>query len=140
MIKQTLKSDIIVRTIKLFDIGYSSAAYFIFAIITVLVLNRLSGPYITEDEEKKSTMRIMIDIVFRVWLIGVLAYIVRNIYHAMPWPLEGVHGYQHLRLKEVSESTIFVAFVVVLDVHLQEQVSALKKRLGIKTVGELELF
>lgn len=130
--------DLIRRSIKIFDIGYSAAAYFIFALIVVLLLNKITGPYDQKVEDEKSTVRIVIDIIFRMWLIGVAAYIVRNTFHAIPFPLDGIHGYHHLYLKEVRESTVFVAFVIVFDVYLQSQVATLKKRLGISTKGHME--
>ena len=137
---QTPFQDFIVRAIKIIDIGYAAAAYFIFAIVTVMIMNKVTGPYNAEHEEKKPLGRLLADIILRVWMIGILAYIVRNIFHIIPWPFEGVYGYQHLKNKEVAESTVFVAFVVVLDVHLQNQVTNLKKRLGIHTSAHLEMI
>lgn len=130
--------DIVRRSIKVVDIGYSAAAYFTFALLVVIILNKLSGPYDQKVEDEKSTIRLIIDIIFRMWLIGVLAYIARNLFHAIPFPFNGMYGYKHLHLKEVQESTIFVAFVVIFDVHLQSQVITLKKRLGININGSID--
>lgn len=128
---QPLAQDAAVRAIKLADIGWATASYFGLALLTVFCLSRVMGAYDAAKEARKSTVRIVLEIVLHVWVIGALAYVARNLFQLVPWPLEGVFGYQHLRVKEVSNSAIFVALVVAFDSHLISQVSELKRRMGI---------
>jgi hypothetical protein len=123
--------EVVVRMIKILDIGYSTAVYFFAAIVIVVLLNKYLPKYDKKKEAKKSTTRLVVDIVVRVWLIGVFSYFVRNVFHAIPWIFEGVHGYKHLNVKEVSNSAMFTAFAITFDPHIQSQIAFLKKRLNI---------
>jgi hypothetical protein len=128
-----LNEEIVVRSIKLLDIGYAAMVYFLCAILSVKILNNMSGNFDREQEENKTTWQIMFDIILRIWVIGIFAYIVRNIFHAIPWPFEGIYGYKHMWVKEVINSAVYVAFVVVFDSYLQSQVYLLKRRLGVQS-------
>ena len=48
----------------------------------------------------------------------------------VPFPLEGVYGFEHLKVKEVLQSSLFVSFMVIFDSHLQSRVGILKKRIS----------
>lgn len=126
-----LTKEIVIRSIKLLDIGYAAAVYFVGAIICVKLLNWRVMPRDLEDDKRKSTVRLSLEIVLKVWLIGVLAYIVRNLFGLIPWPFQGVYGYDHFKVKEVTNSAVFVAFMVVFDASLQNKVKVLKDRLHI---------
>ena len=41
-----------------------------------------------------------------------LIYIIRNIVHLIPFPLEGFYGYQHFRVKELHSGGVALAFGV----------------------------
>lgn len=122
------KADVIRRTIKIIDIGWATTAYFALALIAIRALNFISGPVVKEREEAKSSARLLLDIALRVWLIGVLSYLARNIFQLLPWPLEGVYGFKHLKVKEVLDSAVFTAFIVVFDDRLTTMVEVLRKR------------
>jgi hypothetical protein len=128
---KNLEKEIVIRTIKIIDIGYASVVYIISAIILVSILNKLSGKYDKTVEEKKSTIRLFGDVILRTWIIAIFAYIVRNLFQMIPWPFEGVYGYKHLLVKEVIHSSLFVSFMVIFDHNLQGHVSILKDRLNI---------
>lgn len=125
---KTLKEEVIIRLIKLFDIGYAGAFYFIVAMLVIQIFNYLGGEFHLEDEEQKPTGKLFFEVIVKIWLIAILAYIVRNLFELVPFPLEGVYGYQHLRVKEVTNSAIFFAFVVLFDARLQARVGILKER------------
>ena len=129
--KQSLYQDATIRSIKLVDIGWATAAYFGLALLTVFVMTKVLGQPDAEGERRKSTVRLVVEIVLHIWLIGALAYIARNVFQLMPWPFEGVYGYQHLKVKEVSNSAIFVALCVAFDSRLLTQVTELKRRMGL---------
>jgi hypothetical protein len=129
--KQLLSEDLAVRAIKLLDIGYCAAVYFMLALLAVYAFNAVTGPYDPQQESRKSTARLVWEVVAKIWAIGVLAYLARNLLAAIPWPLEGVLGYQHLRVPEVANTTVFVAFVAVFDSQLQAKTKAIKARLGL---------
>lgn len=50
---------------------------------------------------------------------------------AIPFPLEGIYGYKHLKTSEVTNSAVFAAFAVTFDTRLQAKVKTLKEKMGI---------
>lgn len=127
--KDDLTKEIVIRSIKLFDMGYATVIYILSAIVIISILNKYNGKYNKKEEEKKTTSRLFWDVILRTWIIAVLAYFVRNIFQMIPFPLEGVYGFEHLKVKEVLQSSLFVSFMVIFDSHLQERVKILKDRL-----------
>jgi hypothetical protein len=125
-----LQKDLTRRVIKILDMGYSSGFYLLSAILCVTIINKITPKYDEKEEEKKRTTKLLFDILLNIWIIAIFAYIVRNIFHIIPWPLEGVYGYQHMRVKEVANSAVFVSFMVIFDKHLQSRIGILKKRWG----------
>ena len=57
-----LQKDITRRAIKIIDIGYSSGFYLLSAILCVTIINKVIGKYNNEKEEKKSTGRLILDV------------------------------------------------------------------------------
>jgi hypothetical protein len=130
MARQTVFEDVVVRGVKVLDIAYSTAAYFIMALVSIIAINRIWKSK-GEQETKKSEARLIFEIIFRAFLIGTLAYVARNIFPLIPWPLEGVYGYKHLKTGEVTGSALFAAFAVTFDTQLQAKVSTLKDKLNL---------
>lgn len=123
--------EIVVRSIKMLDIGWAATVYFAAAIFFVKLLNWRVVPRDFDEDKKKSTAQLCAEVILKVWFIGVLAYITRNLFELVPWPFQGVYGYEHLKVKEVTNSAVFVAFMVVFDASLQNKVKILKERLHI---------
>jgi hypothetical protein len=120
--------ELVIRSIKLLDIGYAGAVYILTAILLVSIINKIEGEYNEIEEQKQSTGKIIFEIVLRMWLIGVLAYIVRNVFQMIPFPFEGIYGYKHMKVGEVRSSEIFVAFMVVFDRQLHSRIEIVKNR------------
>ena len=127
----SIKHELVVRSIKMLDIGWAMIAYFLLAIISVKTLQEVTGPYDREASEKEETWKVLGRVCLRMWLYGVLAYVSRNLFQLLPWPFEGVEGYKHMRVKEVLNSAAFISCVLSYDGHLQSEVMLLKKRLGM---------
>ena len=125
-----LYKELIIRSIKLFDIGYATIIYILTAIFIISILNKYAGKYNEKEEEKKSTIRLFGDVILRTWIIAILAYIVRNLFQMVPFPFDGIYGYEHLKVKEVLQSSLFVSFMIIFDNHLQNRVKILKERLS----------
>lgn len=128
---QTVFEDLVVRGVKLLDIGVSTLAYFVMALVCIVALNKFRTTKGSVDEEKKSVSHLMFEIITRAWLIGVAAYLARNLWTAIPFPLEGVCGYKHLKTGEVTGSAVFVAFAVTYDTQLQDKVKTLKAKMNL---------
>ena len=127
----SIKHELVFRSIKVLDIGWAMMVYFLLAIISVKTLQEVTGPYNQEESEKDQTWKVLGRVCLRMWVYGVLAYAARNLFQLVPWPLEGVEGYKHLRVKEVLNSAVFISCVLSYDGYLQSEVMLLKKRLGM---------
>jgi sugar phosphate permease len=116
MKNQTLSNDILMRLIKIFDIGYIAVLYILFAIILSLLVDRTIGKFDEEEESKKSFLHISIEMLLTVWFYGVIIYIVRNIVALIPYPLDGYHGFNHMKVKELGSASLFTfTFILFCD-------------------------
>ena len=50
-----IKHELVVRSIKMLDIGWAMIAYFLMAILSVKTLQEVTGPYGQEGSEKEET-------------------------------------------------------------------------------------
>lgn len=116
-----IAKEILIRGIKIIDIGYITFIYFIAAFIIASGLNRLYGPFDQEKENTKSRFRIILELVGMVWLNGILIYIVRNLVPYVPFPLDSYYGFEHGKVKELGTAAIFIYFLVFFQKHLQEK-------------------
>lgn len=124
-----LEKEIIRRGIKILNIGWASLSFLLLAIVTVYGIEYVFN-YIKDDKvEKLSTWRLILEITLHVWFIGIITYLVRNLYPLLPWPLDGIYGYQHTKVHEVTSATLFASFLVFFNPKIQEQQLELRKRL-----------
>lgn len=128
---QTVFEDLVVRVCKLADIGVSGCFYFAMALATVVALNSVWAVKGEKEELNKSQGRLMFEIVAKVWLLSIFGYVFRNVWTAIPFPLEGLYGYKHLKTGEVTSSAVFAAFAVTFDTQLQAKVKTLKDKMKL---------
>ena len=124
-----IQSELLMRSIKLIDIGYVTIIYFLLAIMSEPLVNMILGTYDPIAEQAKSNIQIVFEVILRVWILSILGYIVRNIVPLIPFPLDGFHGFQHSRVKEVISGAVFASYIVTFDTTLQSKVSLLRSRL-----------
>jgi hypothetical protein len=124
-----VEKELTIRSIKILDIGYATVFYIIASLITISLVNKyIYGKLNKEKEESKSNKKLVFDIIVKVWLISILAYIIRNVFSSIPFPLQGVQGYDHLRVKEVVNNSILLSFMILFDDNLQYKITILKTR------------
>ena len=127
-VHKTMKDEVIIRGIKIIDIGYITAIYFILAMITAMILDTLFGRYNTRKADKEPFWRVLIEAICYFWLVGVLAYIARNVAELIPFPLDGVHGFKHKMVKELSVGAIFTTVLMFYSNNLQDRLRYLYSR------------
>jgi hypothetical protein len=112
MNKEILKKELKIRSIKMIDLGFISLIYFIIGIIGAKLFdqgyNLFLGKFEEEKEKKKSQIKLFIEICVHFSFIGIFIYIARNIAGLIPFPLDGVAGFEHRRMKELSGGTHLV--------------------------------
>jgi len=119
---QKLKKEVIIRSIKMLDIGIITTIYFIIGYIISWGVNKL---YYDFNEDKiHNSILVFLEICTQIFVIGILIYIIRNIIQFIPFPFEGFYGYQHFRVKELSNGGVALGFGVF---YAQENI---KKKLS----------
>ena len=126
--KFDLTSEIVLRSIKILDIGWTTCAYFIMGLGMSVIIGKFIPKPTTAESDKKSTIRLFGEIILHSWLLGVIIYAARNIFPLLPWPLEGVWGFQHLKVKEVQSGAVFATTLIMFNSTLAQQVTYLKDR------------
>lgn len=99
--------DLTRRAIKLIDIGYISVLYIFIAVLSAKLTDRVFGKVDPMLEITKSKWRLAAEVVLAVWLFGILFYVIRNVVPLIPFPLDGVAGFSHARMKELTSSQVF---------------------------------
>lgn len=118
--------QLIFRTIKLLDIGYIAAIYFVVAMGVLWIFDKLFGKYDKKKDESKSKFRIGAEIFGMIWLVGIVVYAVRNIIgDYIPSPFEGIGGFEHKRVKELTNAGVFTFIFMYYFKYLKEKMEAL---------------
>jgi hypothetical protein len=125
------KKEIVIRSIKIFDIGYITAIYLILGVILAKFFDKKLFKFNQKNEDKKSTSQIVFELIIYSWIIGVVLYVVRNVIPLIPFPLDGIYGFDHMKVKEVTGANAFlVTFVYFLEDY-QTKLKSLYNRLKI---------
>ncbi len=123
-----MTQELVIRGIKIFDIGYITCIYFVMGLVCAIALDKFFGKYDVDSAEKKPFWRILLEAIAYVWLLGVLAYFARNIAECIPFALEGFYGYQHNLVKELASGSIFMTILMFYSTNLQDRLRYLYSR------------
>ena len=127
---QTFQHDLAMRSFKLIDIGFITCIYFFLGFACAMAYDRVLGTFDEEAHRRKSALRISIELILHIWSIGVLTYFARNLVPMIPFPLDGVMGFQHLSVKEVTLATVFVLVLISFQDNLRAKMKHLMNRLS----------
>lgn len=105
--QSNISIEILIRSIKILDIGFITIIYFISAILISKFLNYLFGPYDPEKDKDKSKYLIGLELCGIIWLMGISIYLIRNIVEKIPSPFDTMYGFQHNKVKELSSAGIY---------------------------------
>ena len=120
--------DIIIRFIKIMDIGYITAIYFILALVVALSIDKILGPFDDEKNDKKSTLRIIFELILQMWMFGIFIYLSRNLVEIIPSPFNGVYGFKHDKVKELHQPFVFSIILIWNSHYFINKVAYLYKR------------
>lgn len=85
-----------------------------------------------KDEEERSIFIIVIEIILNFALIGISFFLVRKIVkNYIPFPFEGVFGFQKDRLKEIQGGIIIASIYMSFQTKLVAKLNYLKQKLQI---------
>lgn len=107
----SIVNEFAMRGLKCIDISLLGCYYLILGIITAVLLDKLLEKHETEIK-KKSTLQLILTVFLNTSLIMIAAYFMRKIVERVPFPLDGVWGYDHSRVKEIKGGVI-IAFSIM---------------------------
>jgi hypothetical protein len=105
-----LKTEAIIRSIKMLDIGILTVLYFTLGYIFSWLINKIY--YNFDPNTSPNKFLVFLEVCAQVFIIGILVYILRNLINLIPFPLEGIYGYQHSRVRELYSGGIAISFGV----------------------------
>jgi hypothetical protein len=126
--KQTFANDVLMRSIKILDIGYIFCFYYTLAVILAIITNKHLAPFDPKKYDKLSTRKITIEILLLMWMYGVLCYISRNLIKLIPFPLDGYEGYQHKKIRELNNTWVFSTIYLACATNLRDRITYVFKR------------
>lgn len=121
----SLPQEIVQGSFKLLDIGYTAVMYFTLGLILAQMMDHFYGNINAAVEKAKSPSRKLTEVLGMIWLNGIVIYFMSNIASLVPFPLTGVYGYDHSKIREFSNSTVFVWSFLYYQKHFQTKVKSL---------------
>jgi len=123
------KKEIIIRGIKIIDIGFITAIYLVLGIVLARGCDHYLGEFDEKTENKKPRWISIIELILYFWFLGVVIYFVRNIVYLIPFPMNGIYGFEHKKVKELSGDTTFAVAFVYFQTYYQKKLQNLLERL-----------
>ena len=121
--------EVVIRSIKILDIGFITAIYLTLGIVLSKLCDRVLGELDEEKENQKPRWQVFIELFFYTWFIGIVVYVVRNVVQMIPFPFHGVYGYDHFRVKELINAAIFFFTFIHFQEYYQKKIKLLYVRL-----------
>jgi len=117
--------ELMLRSIKIIDIAYVTIIYVTITILFSVYLDKLIGKFNKEDNDKKSTIRIILEIYCNFAIIAIFGYIIRNIVEMFPFPLDGAYGFEHKKIKELGGGLIAGFAIFFYQTNLRNKIDYL---------------
>jgi len=121
---QHLLNNIELRLIKILDIGYISILYFFLGYYIAKFLDNTYNKYlgIIDNKKKYNKLLLIYEIIFQTFVTGIIIYFVRNIIYLIPFPLNKYHGFDHLKVKEVTSVGLLSTFVIMFQTNMTNRI------------------
>lgn len=122
---------------KVADIGLVTFYYLSITITASILLQLVTQVYDKytapkEGEKAKSTIRLFFEIVANIFFIAVTLWVTRNVIERVPFPFEGLGGYQHARLSHETMAQIGTLALILFQTSLMEKIKVFNDRLFAK--------
>jgi hypothetical protein len=123
--------EVAIRLLKVADIFWISVVGIVLAALTSTLLDLYVFPDMDDvEEERKSGLRIAIELGFMAGVVSTVGYVGRNLIPQLGFPFAGlVEGFDHLRVKEVASMAVFSMYVALTSSALQRKVAAFRGKL-----------
>jgi uncharacterized membrane protein len=118
-----LLKEIKLRSVKIIDIGYITVIYFITAVLLAKLFTKLYGKFDEKKEEKKPFLLRTLELAGMMWIIGIVTYIVKNVVELIPFPLDGLYGFNHMLMKELKMGAVFTFVFLFFEDHFKSKLT-----------------
>jgi len=115
--------------VKILDIGLTTVYFFAFGIFAAKCFDLIYTKTDEKSYEQYSLPFLFMDIILHLFLLGITAYGLRNLIELIPYPLNGVAGYDHFRLKELEGGEVLALILILFQKDLQKKVHVFVQRL-----------
>lgn len=90
-------------TVKVVDLIYMMTIYFIVAFFVSLVIQKIIRLLFPDETNTQLQSKLLkfVKIIFSISLIVIVSYFLRNLIQILPFPFDGVAGFDHHKLKEL---------------------------------------
>jgi len=78
-------------------------------------------PFSAAEADKKTTRRLMGECIADIWLSGSIVYLTRNVVERVPFPLDGVAGFVHGKVKELTNAVVFTFVFMYYQKNLRDK-------------------
>jgi len=127
--------------VKLLDIGLVTVYFFVLGLAAAKAFDGVMGDFDEENYRKISMLQLFVEIVLQLFALGVISYVLRNIVRLIPFPLDGVAGFHHDRLKELDGGEVMALVLILFQHNLIDKVLYFVRRvLNIKVPGKVEVL
>jgi hypothetical protein len=115
--------------LKFLDIFLLSGYYFIAGFFIASAIDFVIGKFSSQNDETKPTWQLFAEAIWYTFVLLVVFYIVRNIIERIPFPFDGLYGFQHSRVKERTGDVIFVFILFYYQEFYVQKLKFLHNRL-----------
>lgn len=113
---------------KITDIGLITVYYFVIGAVLSGIMDHTLGKFDQIRYKDVSTIQLTAEICGHLFLLGILAYILRNIIGIIPFPLEGLGGFRHAQLKEIDGGVILSFILIFFQSNLNAKITYFSSR------------
>jgi hypothetical protein len=115
--------------VKTTDIIYVTIIFFVFGYYIAKVSDNISDNLFGTEYKKLSRNELIVEIIFQMSLSILLSYFCKKVIDRIPFPLEGLGGFTHYKLKEftMSGGTFWMIGIFFYQRSLVKKINLLKK-------------
>ena len=126
--KMPVLQDVLIRLNKMIDIGFITTIYFIMGAIVANIVTGYQNRFDSKENDKKTLITNIFNLVILIWINGVLIYFARNLIEFIPYPFDNFFGFQHKKVKELGAATAFTFVLLYYQPNLNNLMKYLKNR------------
>jgi hypothetical protein len=116
-----IKKEVIIRSIKILDIAYIFSVYAISGFFFSLLLDKIFPIYDEKKYKTYSKTKIIAEICLQFAAIGIIVYMIKNLFELVPFPFEGVYGYEHKKVKELDTALPLTYTILYFQKSLKDK-------------------